>query len=222
MKRVLLTDRFKHHLDPEFFAEFADVELITAYSNEDALKIHRSQRADVIITELYGSGMSTQQFCEDLRQDEGLRGVSIIVVCRDNAVELAEAGRCRANAVQTLPVSRSDLRRTLRRFLDVPPRRDYQGNFSARRIGSPADIIDCRAENISIGGMLIRAKAELRKGDRLSCTFTLPPQQPFITQAEVVRTVTTNMPTESRQYGIRFSNLPATARRAIERIVHPS
>jgi len=219
MKKVILTDRFKQNLDPEFFEEFSDVEIVTAYSNEQALWIHRNRKADLIITTLYGPGMNTVQLCTQLREDEGLRGVSIIVYCRDNEVELAESQRCRANAVFTLPVSRSLLRETMLRFLSVPPRRTFRGTFSARRSGATGGNIDCLMENISVTGMLFEASANLQKGDKIYCTLALPSGPPFVTQAEVVRAGKIQSPSNTVWYGARFSRLDPSAQRAIERIV---
>jgi CheY-like chemotaxis protein len=95
MKKIILTDHFKHQLDPEFFEELENYEVITAYSNENALELHRSQKADLIITELYGSGLNGGQLCTLLREDELMRGVSVILYCRDNELEIEESLRSR-------------------------------------------------------------------------------------------------------------------------------
>ena len=87
MKKIIFIDRVKQHVGLDFFEEMSDVEMLTAYSNTDALRIHRKEKAALIITELYGSGMSAQQFCAQIRDDEELRDVSIIVCCRDNEIE---------------------------------------------------------------------------------------------------------------------------------------
>ncbi len=219
MKKVIVTDRFKQHLDPEFFSEFTDIEMITAYSNEQALELHRSRKADLLITTLYGSGMNTVQLCSTLREDESARGVSIIVCCRDNEVERAESAQCKANAVLTIPVNGTLLRETMLRLLRVPPRHTVRSTFSARR-NSPADAaIDCLMENISVTGMLFEASTNLQKGEKLFCTLTLPSAPPFVTQAEVVRTSREQSPSKTMRYGARFTRLDPVARRAIERVL---
>ena len=221
MKKVIVTDRFKQHLGPEFFSEFTDIEVITAYSNEQALEFHRSQKADLLITTLYGSGMNTVELCSMLREDEGARGVSIIVFCRDNEVERVLAARCRANAVLTIPIDGKLLREAMLRLLRVPPRRTVRSQFSARR-NSPADAaIDCIMENISVTGMLFEASTDLRKGEKLFCRLTLPSAPPFVTQAEaeVVRTSREPSSSKTMRYGARFTRLDPVARRAIERVL---
>jgi CheY-like chemotaxis protein len=96
MKKIIFTDRVKHNVSLDFFEELSDLEVLTAYSNADALKIHGKEKAALIITELFGSGMSARQFCAQIRDDGELRDVSITVCCRDNEIELDEAAQCRA------------------------------------------------------------------------------------------------------------------------------
>jgi len=227
MRRIILTDHFKQQLDPDFFEELTDYEVFTAYSNEEALKIHRAQNAHLIITELYGSGINAVQFCSMLREDAGAGRVAVIVYHRDNEIEREAAAHCRANALLPLPVSRKLLRETMQRFLRVPPRRVFHRDFSAQRIGGslPA-ALTCRIENISESGMLIETSANLRQGDKLSCTLNLPTMPTFVTQAEVVRTGGGPSAAGSAWYGVRFTRLDITARKAIDRILsvppHPA
>lgn len=218
MKKVILTDRFKQHLPPEFFDEFADVEVITAYSYGEAVKIHLSRKADLIITELYGPDMSTVRFCSLLRGEAGTRGVSIILYCRDNEVERSESAGCKANAVLTLPVDRRLLRGTMQRLLNVPPRRAFQTAFRARRSRIDA-FIDCCTLNISVSGMLIEAAADLHHGEQLHFSLALPAAPALAAQAEVVRAARTESPSRGMWYGLRFSRIDPATRRAIERIV---
>ncbi len=218
MKKIIIVDRIRQQLGFELYPEDGDVETITAYSNEGALNMHRKQRADLIMTELYGSGMKGLQLCSTIREDPDLRKVSTIVFCRDNDIELTEGLQCRANAVMTLPVDSGFLRRTVQQLLMIPARADYRGSFIARcaRL-SGRSFIDCEVENISVTGMLIEADAVLKKGDRLNCSLKLPPAVSLETQAEVIRTVKTTA--DQRLYGLRFSHLSPSARRAIETLI---
>ncbi len=220
MKRVILTDQFKQRLQPDLFDAFRNIELLTAYSNEDALRMHRSRPADLIITELYGAGMSTAELCSQLRGDS-TRGVPVIVTCRDNEVERAESARCKAAAVLTLPLSRALLRTTLQQVLSIPPRRTLHGIFNiCRTSGAASANIDCRMENISVTGMLIEVNADLHRGEKIDCMLALPAEQPFLLKAEVVRTSAELSPTGGTRYGVRFFRLNPTAQRAIERVVN--
>lgn len=212
MKKLIFIDRIKQNVGLDLFEDLSDFEMLTAYSNDDAVRIHRKEKAVLIITELYGSGMSALQFCALLREDEELRDVAIIVCCRDNAVELREAAQCRANAVMTLPLRASVLRQKVHELLSIPARGGFRVQFSARTSRAPLTAIDCRTENISVTGMLIRTDAELRRGDLLQYSLDLSPAGPFAMEAEVVRS-------DRGRYGVRFSRLDIAARRAIEVLV---
>lgn len=218
MKKIIFLDRVKQGIIPQFFDELSEHEIITAYSNEDALKVHKREKAALIVTELYGSGMNGVEFCSRLREDADLRGVSVIMFCRDNEVELEEAARCRANAVLTLPVQRALLREHILRLLSISFRGSYHVSFSAQRAGSRGATVDCRTENISVSGMLIAANAELLRGETLRYSLELPPHRSFLMQAEVVR-ADAGTPSDRRRYGVRFSQLDPAARHAIEILV---
>jgi len=217
MRKIIFVDRVKQSVDQGLFEELSGFEVFTAYSNADALRIHRKEKASLIITELYGSGMSGAQFCTQIREDEELRDVSIIMCCRDNDVERREAAQCRTNAVLTLPLSGETLRRTIDSLLSISARGRFQAQFSARTSGSPRVEIDCRVENISVTGMLIKADAELHRGDLLHYSLDLPPAKPYPVQAEVVRA-------DRGRYGVRFARLDPAAQRAIEVLIsrHPA
>jgi response regulator RpfG family c-di-GMP phosphodiesterase len=214
-KKILFVDRVKQYIDGSFFEEMSKFELLTAYSNTDALCIHGKEKVAIIITKLYGSGSSTREFCAQIRDDGALRDVSIILVCRDNEIELNEAAQCRTNAVLTLPLDGVKLRRKVHELLSIPARSKYHAQFRARTAGAAPMAIDCRTENISVTGMLIRAEAELRRGDQLQYLLDLAPSASFSVQAEVVRN-------DRDRYGVRFSRLDPAARRAIEVLVSRS
>ena len=223
MKKIIVADRMKQGINMDLLEELMEHELFTAYSNEDVLNIHRKERADLIITELYGSGMGALQLCSFLRADADLRRVSVIVYCRDNEIERSEAERCRANAILTLPVAETLLRRKVQEFLNIPSRGRFSARFSARRASGPGQgVIDCRTENISVTGMLIEADTELHRGDRIQYALALAGQQPFTMQAEVVRTEEHAMSAHRNRYGVRFSRIDPAARRAIEDLVSQS
>ncbi len=216
MKKIILTDRIRQLIDFDLFPG-EDVELLTAYSNEDALNLHRRKRAHLILVELYGAGMNAVRFCSLIREAADLRQVSVIVCCHANDIELSESGRCRANAVVTMPFEPARLRQAVRRLLEVPHRGEYRAHFSARSADRP---FDCEVGNISVTGMLIEAGAELNPGDKINCSLALPSAS-FDAQFEVVRAVRGG-PADRTLYGVRFSRLDPSARRAIEVLVEKS
>lgn len=212
MKKIIFTDRVKQNVDIDFFEELSDLEVLTAYSNADALMIHRKEKASLIITELYGSGMSTQLFCAQIRDDGELRDVAIIVCCRDNEIDFEAATQCRASAVLILPLRVTVLRRKVNELLNMPARGLFHAQFSARASGTTRMSVDCLAENISVTGMLIKTNAELHRCDLLQYSLNLATAKSFPMQAEIVRN-------DRGCYGVRFSRIDPAALRAIEVLV---
>ena len=218
MKKIIITDRIRQQVGFDVYPDSDDIQAFTAYSNEGVLNLHRKNKVDLIISELYGAGMSALQLCSVIREDPQLRNVSVIICCRDNEIELHQSGLCRANAVLTLPLRSSLLHRTVQQLLAIPVRAFYRIPFSARGARPSArSSFECELENISVTGMLILAKAELNQGDRINCSLTLPQVGSFEAQAEVVRNVRTAA--DWSQYGLQFSRLEPQVRRAIEAIV---
>jgi CheY-like chemotaxis protein len=218
MKRIIMTDRIAQAIHFDLFPEADDIEIITAYSHEDALNLHRRERAHLIIIELFRAGMNAVRFCSHIRETPELRRVSVIVCCRDNDIELAESARCRANAVVTMPIEPACLRTEALRMLSIPERGEYKARFSARCTRRlPPNPFDCEIGNISVTGMLIEARADLHPGDRISCSIPLP-EASFDTQLEIVRTEKAGSAGRNH-YGVKFSGLGPDARRAIEILV---
>ncbi len=218
MKKIIIADRIWQGVGFEVYPDSEDIQVFKAYSNEDVLNLHRENKADLIITELYGTGMSTAQLCSVIRETPDLKYVSVIVCRKDNVIEIAQSQKCRANVVLTLPLRPGVLRRAVQQLLTIPVRAFYRIPFSARCSKlSASGSFQCEAENISITGILIQAKADLNQGDRINFTLSLPYVGSFETQAEVIRTVKTAG--NRRQYGLRFSRLEPTARYAIKTIV---
>ena len=218
MKKIIIVDRIRQLFDVELYPEGGEVETLTVSSNEDALNMYRKQKADLIITELHGSGLTGFELCSIIREEPALRRVSTIVFCEDSQAAIKEGVSCRANAVLMLPVNPALLRKTVQQLLSVPGRTHYRHSFIAHcaRL-SGRSFIECQVENISVTGMLIEANAVLKKGDRILCSLTLPPALSIETQAEVIRTAKTT--TDHNLYGLRFSSLAPSARRAIETLL---
>jgi DNA-binding response OmpR family regulator len=86
------------------FLNRKDMKVFTAATNEAALKIHREERVNLIITQLDMPGMPSEQLCSLIRDDANLRSVSMIMVCANTPEAIARSAQCRANAVLLQPV----------------------------------------------------------------------------------------------------------------------
>ena len=80
MKKLLIVGNIQQFMATEKnILNRADIKIFTAQSGEKALEIHRTERVDLIITELDMPGISGDKLCSLIRKDEELKHVSIII-----------------------------------------------------------------------------------------------------------------------------------------------
>ena len=218
MKKILVTDKALAIIDKgkEFLAR-EGVKLFTATTNDEVLSIHRTEKVEIIITDLHAPGMKSEELCSVIRSDNALSKVSMIILCPDNAADIEKSEQCKANAVLTLPIAPAKILEKVRQLLDISWRESYRVLVSVIISGSSKDIsFFCRSGNISATGMLIETEKDFEKGDRLACSFFLPDSGQIKTNGEIVRVTRQIAGSKTHQYGVRFVELPAEARSAIE------
>lgn len=221
MKKILIAQDINKILQQKLsFLQRADVKVFTAASNDEALKIHREERVNLIITQLDMPGMASEQFCSLVREDPELRAVSVIMICTNNRGEIEQSSRCRANAVILRPVNPALLLAKAQQFLDIAWRENYRVLLSLTIDGNTRDAsFFCRSQNISTSGMLIETDKTLPYGDRVICSFFLPDSIRIQVAGEIVRIPEQAIGSTVKQYGIKFSNLTPEARQALEAFV---
>ena len=102
MKKILIVDDLASFVDKEkSILNRADFKIYTAMSGEEALKIHKADQMDMIVTDLEMPGLPGDKLCSIIRQDETLKNVSVIIVCSNSAADRAKVARCQANAYIT-------------------------------------------------------------------------------------------------------------------------
>jgi len=218
MKKILVTDNVMTIIEKEkTFFNREGIKLFSAATTDEVLSIHRTEKVDVIIAELHTPGMKSEELCSAIRSDKVLSKVSMIILCPDNAVDIAKSEQCKANVVLTLPMDTSQLLEKVRALLEISWRESYRVLVSASVSGTTKDkSFFCRSGNISTTGMLIETEKVFEKGDKLACSFFLPDSAQIKTTGEIVRVIKQVAGSKTCQYGIRFSALPAEAKSAIE------
>ena len=224
MKKIILPSGMRLLLEQSrSFLSREDVRFYPADAAGDILRVHRAEKADLIILEFSSTGTGTKGFCATIREDGDLRSVSIIVVCDDTYPAREAAGQCRANAVLTRPLSAGVLADKAGELLSIAPRREYRVLLSISTLGlHGASPFFCRSQNISASGMLIETEKPLATGDRVECLFFVPPAVKVHTDAEVVRSIPQARGFGPMGYGIRFRDLAPDDRRAIASFVTSS
>jgi CheY-like chemotaxis protein/Tfp pilus assembly protein PilZ len=218
MKKILVTANVMTIIEKEkSFLDREGIKLFKAATNDDVLSIHRTERVDVIIADLRMPGMKIEELCTAIRSDAALSRVSVIILCPDNAADIEKCTQCKANAVLTLPMDPAQLLEKVRQLMDISWRESYRVLVSVSVSGTSKDrSFFCRSGNISSTGMLIETEKVLEKGEQLACAFFLPDSAQIKTKGEIVRVIKQAAGSKTCQYGIRFSQLPAEAKSAIE------
>ncbi len=198
--------------------ERADLRIFTATLAQEALRIHREEQVDLLVTDLDLPDMAGDELCSRIRQEEELRNVSVILVCSDTAEEIERTGSCGANACLLKPVEPSRLNEGIVKFLEVLPRRDYRIIVRIQVYGERGNLmLFCTSLNISVSGLLIETDGLLAQGDRLSIMFFLPDASQITAVGEVVRTE--RVRSMQHHYGIRFISMSPQHQAEIEQFV---
>lgn len=217
IQKIIITKEIKPLIGGESqFLDRADIRILPASSNKEALDLHRAEKADVIIADLDGDVLNGERFCSAIREDKELCRVSLIITHSGNAADLRRISSCRANAFVEKSACPDALIERARQLLSVPVREAYRSPIGI--------VVNCDikqdasigyAENISTTGMLIDTEKRFLVGEILLCSFVLPDSTHVRTEAEVVRVSARATEHDCNQYGIRFRDLAENFRDAI-------
>lgn len=220
-KTVIITEDIKASLEKEkSFLDRASIRTFTVSANEQALAIHRSEKADLIIVNIDSPEMSGEMLCSLIRDDIELCKVSIIIVCSNTESDTKRCLQCRANTFIAGPPDNAILLQEMHQLLYVAPRKSLRVPLSIKIsvVSKKAQFI-AYAENISVSGMLLHSEALLFEGDSLTCSFYLPDSTHITSNAEVMRVLEKEIEHDTNFYGIRFIDLNINFSSAIEAFV---
>lgn len=219
MKKILIVDDLTTFIDKEkSILNRSDLAIFTTTSSAEALKLHRTERMDLMIIDIDMPELNGDELCSLIRKDPTMQQVSVIIVGTDSKSDAARFKRCQANAYITKPIKPLQLLEKVSQLLDIPERKSYRVLLKVTVNGkSPDEAFFCSSQNISASGILIETDKTLRKGDSISCSFFLPGAERISANAEVVRIATNG--TASFHYGARFVDLKPHHRASIDSFV---
>jgi DNA-binding response OmpR family regulator len=218
MKEVIIAEDIYALISKEQnFLSRSDIRIETAHTNSNALELHKTRKADLIIINLDTGDMSGEEFCSQLRGDALLRSVSILLVCSGQEEDIARCVKCNANMFISIPVNTAVLLQEAHRLLNIAPRKNCRVPVKIRVDG----LVRGRhftgmSENISSAGMLFWSSAGLLEGDTVQCTFSLSGSRQVTVSGEVVRVLAGRSGDESG-YGVSFADISTEAASAIRR-----
>jgi len=197
-----------------------DIKIFTASSGQEALEIHRSEKADLIITDLNIHNMGINEFCSTIRKDEVLRKVSIIVTCFDKKTAIEKCESCGINSFITKPVSPEELLNKIKEVLNVSRRKRLRVLMKITIDVKFADkSFYSVSRNISNSGALIETDKTLDQGDKLTCSFFIGTDQINV-RGEVVRVI--EKAPNIHCYGMKFLDLSRPSKERIDKFVEDS
>lgn len=222
MNHVVIADDLKYLIaEKGTFLDRADITVLTATTNDEIFKIHQKHKFDLIITQLDMPGMPSEKLFNAIRENEELKRVSTIIVCRDTLTQRERSRECGANAVFFMPVDPALLHIRVQQLLHIAPRMAYravlaiaiQGAFKNRPL-------QFWTENISASGMLIKAEEPLAVGDGIFFSFFLPDGTHASGYGEIARVVVPQVNIhDAFHYGIKFTDVSPSVMSSIESIV---
>jgi CheY-like chemotaxis protein len=210
MKKVIIAEDLIPIVEKDkSFLNRTDIRTIPAATNEEILALHKSEKADLIITNLDLPAMNAENLCALIRNDDGLRNVSIIIVCSETDANLQRCSQCGANAFVTTPVNYAVLLQEAYFLLHVTPRRACRIGLKLKMEGKAKEKpFTGFTENISVSGMLFRSAAIFFEGDSIRCSFSLPGPTHISAGADIVRVLKNeDGPFAKHLYGVIFSDI---------------
>lgn len=207
MKKIIIDRNVKHAIGTHgTIFQRSNITTHPARTSEEILNLHGAHKADIIITDVDLPLMGGVELCSRIRNDAGLKDVSIILICGGTEDSLARCRDARANVVLPKPLDPAQLSWKVSELLLAPQRQDMRTLLHVSVKGQEKDLTFLGvSHNISISGMLLESDRVLKKGDRMTCTFHLGRRE-IVAEAEVIRLI--KLSSVGRfHYGVRFVNL---------------
>lgn len=219
MKKVLLINpdidslaRYRTILDRD------DIEIFTATTAQDGIRIHQREKVDLLLVVLDLPDMGGDELCARIRQEQVLRRVSTIIICRDRPEEIKRAEKCGANARLVRPFKLAQLDECVGKLLAVRERQDCRVFVKVQVFNEQGSGgLFGTTVNISVSGLMIESDEHLAVGDQVTCMFLLPGSSRIMATGEIVRTARKFR--GLNEYGIRFISLDPHSREEIEQFI---
>lgn len=219
MKKILVAPELKGLIEKERnISKRTDYRVFTAASGQEALRVHRIKKADLIIVDLDMPDMGGDELASRIKKDKRLRKTFVILLCRNRRADIKRCENSRADFFFTKPVNASLLLNKVRQVLDIKERGSVRIPLRITIVASSRKTFSCYAYNVSTTGILIETDEVLHTDDSVACLFCISDRNEIIVKGKVVRVkIRAN---EAYQYGIDFSDLSSNSYAAIEAFVN--
>ncbi|HWR59882.1 MAG TPA: response regulator [Thermodesulfovibrionales bacterium] len=196
----------------------SDYRIFTAASCEEALKIHKAEKVDLIILDIDMPGMTGDKLCSLIKDDKNLGKAYVVLACSDDKSEINRCTQSGADFCITRPIDADLLLDRISEVLIIRARESNRVPLRITVVGSAGKTFFCYAHDLSASGILIETERILHKGESVGCLFCLQDSREILIDGEVARIkIRSN---DIYQYGIKFSHLNAKSRSAINALLH--
>lgn len=176
MKKILIVDDSNFFIEIEkAFLKRTDCLILSANNGVEALEVVQKEKPDLILLDLYMKEMKGDECCRLIKEDENLAHIPVIMVT--SASHLGDRSKAVAAGCDdylTKPVSKADLLRKVKKYIDLPVRSQTRAP-----IYSKASYISCGKEYIGHvyvigeGGLYIKGGKVLPVGEIVKLIFTI-------------------------------------------------
>ena len=220
MKKFLLASESKSFLKRNTnLLQRRDIQLFTATSGEEVLKLHGEFQFDLILTDLELDDMDGFTLCSQVRQVGMSKTVPVIVTCHKAPGNLERVEQSGATAILIKPIDPFELVEAIEKCTNLKMIRQKRVELDVKVTLKTNDIlVNCEASDICSTGMQLMTGIELALGMRITCQFTLPKSHQIEVDGEIIRSVKTV--NRKSFYGMKFIDLPVSCRKAITEYVN--
>ncbi len=218
MKKILTVPDLLIFIEQEeSILKRSEYKILTATTGEEALKIHRSERVDLIVVDLDMPRITGDKLCSYVKNDKSLSNAYVILVCPGDKSDKRRCEKSKADFCISKPIDGDLLLTKIREVLKISIRGSGRVPLRITVVASSGKTFHCFARDLSASGILIETDRVLHKGDSVGCLFCLTNSREIVVNGVVARVKIE--PNNIYQYGIRFSHLPANYRFAIEELI---
>ena len=219
--RILLVDHSRGALlFQETILRRRDNIVVTALAGSEGLKKARIEKPYLIIFGYDLFDMSAPEFCREVRADEEMRPMSLLLVAdreHQDQADLCISAGC--NDVIFRPLQRRELDQKVLKLTSIPVRRQLRTITKIEiSIEKNGRFILGRSVNISSNGIMIEVDRVLPGDGSLRLHFYLPGDpKPLQLEASVLRAEFVGT---MAKYGLQFVSVTADERERIDQYVH--
>ena len=191
-------------------------------SAEDCLRILRSERSDLILTELSLADGSGPELCRQVRNDPDLAEIPIVILTTENSEERRrQAFDSGCDEYLTKPLTVRPLFATLEKLVGQRRRKQIRTNMeSFAEISYGSESLNLETFNIGEGGVFLKTEKPMAVGEIIDLNLTLPGRaEPMKLRGEVLYAFGAKVENHPPGMGVKFIDVDAARQAVLTRYV---